>query len=151
MKMRMAPERLERIYALIAERALEGAPAPSYADLAAAAGLKDAGGAIRAGLAALEAAGRITIERRNRVSLRYRVNGLGCWTGFGGRGASAKEARRRQRTDYSAPRAPVAPRACLCCRALFESEGKHNRLCARCRTETTAASPLALTGHRVLA
>ena len=26
-------------------------------------------------------------------------------------------------------------RACLCCRTTFESEGPHNRLCSRCRSE----------------
>lgn len=37
-------------------------------------------------------------------------------------------------------RPALEPRACLCCDAVFPSEGKHNRLCPRC---TKAAADMA--------
>ncbi|NJS39823.1 MAG: hypothetical protein HC783_13310 [Rhodobacteraceae bacterium] len=37
----------------------------------------------------------------------------------------------RQKEDDAAARRMT--RSCMCCKALFESEGIHNRLCGRCR------------------
>lgn len=149
---RVMPWRAEKMFDLIAERAAKGEAAPSYHELAHAAGLKDAGGAVRAALVWLESEGRITADPRNRVSVRYRVNASGRWTGYSGK-AAAKNPRRRG--EYASPAnempSQAASRACLCCGRGFMSEGIHNRLCESCKRGASNASPLATAEYGVRA
>ncbi|SFI60161.1 hypothetical protein [Albimonas pacifica] len=43
--------------------------------------------------------------------------------------------------DWSKPKAPTHPRACICCGVQFRSEGAHHRMCKSCRTGAWDRNP----------
>ena len=57
---------------------------------------------------------------------------------------STRPKHHQPRADYipSQPRhLPTSPRACLACQRQFSSEGRHNRICDRCKDTAGWASP----------
>jgi len=51
--------------------------------------------------------------------------------------------------DGYSPPPPTSPRPCLCCRGIFESEGKHHRLCPSCTSIDPGPASFALAGISV--
>jgi hypothetical protein len=125
---------------------LHGAPAPEAGapPVAAARALLDLGMAetwvarLQGSSAALPAARALPAGPRPRLRLRGR--GKLHWVeAVGPAGAVAVSAPvdsrelAQARLDLIAARAAERERACLSCRAIFVSEGAHNRLCGECR------------------
>lgn len=91
------------------------AEAPARSCVHMASELEQSVAMIQRARATLVLLGRVQQETVRRTLTRYCIDGK--WTAW---------------TKPTKTTVPTTKRACMCCREMFDSEGNHNRLCAKC-------------------
>lgn len=113
-----------KIFAEIARAARAGEPCPTGGHLIALTGVSE--GAVKRRIDAMEQAGLIRIYKISRLVRRIEI----CAENV----STAPTRRARPAAAVREPRPGTAPRRCLRCRADFNSEGIHNRICEPCKS-----------------
>lgn len=79
------------------------------------------------------------VHFHGRTRRSYEVAGLPVQSPLFNTQAEAEKWLRAQLAKLPDPQRPVA-RNCLTCGAEFHSDGAHNRMCGRCRTQSSAVT-----------